>query len=296
MSSRFNIHAMQGHRAVGGAFAPTAFQPSLFKARADEELLTPFSFKDFLGVSSVALADRQGVLNGDMLAIRVQLSPGDVLYVPGAPCQYVYIVESGLLQCVRQYGRAVVGGGAAAVSYVGSKDMIGLHELLEQRQDEVVAVSHASLLALPIAEVRAIEGASALMAESLSRHVSAALKRNWRMVYVLRELSAGPRILMALANLIHLAYPGRQGESCDGPVKVHLDLSMFRAWVGLPVRDLMSCLAQLKSDKVLNYVESRIVELNPRLLLSLSGKAKGVRADKPAVELIRSGLEQHEPE
>jgi CRP-like cAMP-binding protein len=203
-----------------------------------------------------------------MLAVRLELSPGDVLYSQGSASQYAYIMESGLLQCHTQRDGL---GLPDAVSYAGPREWVGLYGALDRHQESVHAVVKTSLLAFHVGQLRHLSASSPRMAELLASRSSTALKRNGCIADGLRHLPADARTVGGLSHLLGLIDPKIEAVQGHSTMHAVLDMAVLGHWLGLSWSDLLECLTKLQGHGALTMDARNIVDVSPQLLFSASG-------------------------
>ena len=252
--------------------------------RSGSELISSFRLTQFLGGSSALLREDSDVSDDTMVGVRLKLSPGDALYKQGSSSPYVYVLESGLVQRHNQLDGS---GLSDTVTYAGPREWIGLHDQLGWRQESIDAATHASLLAFPAKDIRALSASSPIITELLARRTSMALKRAWRIGYSLRDLPPCTRTVVGLAYLVRLFDSKIEADQHDSTMSVVLGVAMLGPWLGLSLSDLCQCLGLLQRFGALGYEGTHIIELSPQVLFNashaMSSMSKGQYEDKPGV-------------
>ncbi|MDO9237032.1 MAG: Crp/Fnr family transcriptional regulator [Aquabacterium sp.] len=284
MSTLLNSRPIKSDRPFEGKQTPL-FSERLSYAKNQHEgsvLITRSDLSDYLGGGGL-FRNTDDVTTDKIVGTRLVLMPGDVLYVKGSMCHYVYIIESGLLEFTHQLETDV--GKIETVSYTGTGEWVGWPNRSERRQETVQAVARTCLLALPIDDLRALELSSLGLAELLARPGSLALKRNWRIAYYLRDLPAYTRTVVALTHLVDLACASRRADMVDTNIRVHLSVATLSRWIGLDVPSLMSVLLKLQRYGALVLKDDSIAQLMPQLLISTCDRsgldASGCRKPVP---------------
>jgi CRP-like cAMP-binding protein len=239
--------------------------PPLAQAEVPD-VLTASQLSQRLGGPHALMADGVTELKDGVVAVHLSLRPGDMLYTQGSHSHYAYILESGVMQCSRAQDNGTPVWGT--MRYAGTGDWIGLYDRPARRPESTCAVTHASLLALPVNDLRDMAASSSIMAELIARSSSMALKRDWRVAYRLRDLPSYTRAVMGLVYLMHLADP--TGSRTDGAstMTVQLDSALFGQWLGLLSDDLTQCLTKLQRYGALKTQNGSIVALMPHVLNS----------------------------
>lgn len=235
--------------------------------RAGAELISSVHLLHFLGGTSAPSQAAADGADDAMTGVRLTLSPGDALYAQGSPGMYVYLLESGLVQC-RRHGDGL--GMPDAVSYAGPGEWIGLYDHQGLRRESVDAATHTSLLALPCSELHALSASSPMIDELLARRSSMALKRDWRVAYSLRDLPPCARTLSSLIHLVRLIDPKMETNPNDVSLRVSLDVAMLGQWLGLPLSKVRQCVMHLQSCGALDGDDTRIKVLMPGVLFRTS--------------------------
>jgi len=196
-----------------------------------------------------------------LMAVTLDLEPGDTLYTKGTVARYAYIVESGLLQCQepRQIGQDL----PSLVHFASVGDLLGVYEHATRRPESVEAVTASQLIALPLDGLHHMQAAWPVLDELVSRQLSVAMKRNWRVAYSLRDLAPWPRTISALLHLNDMVHKGK-GATLD---VMNLDIGVLSDWLSLPIGELKTCLAQLESMNVIEVKAQQIVLLRSQALL-----------------------------
>lgn len=226
-------------------------------------LLTINQLTQFLGGLGMAAYEVHDALE----TIRLELMPGDELYACGTVARYAYIVESGLVQCVvprRGDGHDLAG----SVGFASAGELVGLYDQQERRTESVSMVTRGSLLALPLDELKHTQASSPQLGELIARRMCLAMKRDWRIVYRLRDLPPDQRTAAGLAHLVYLAAPdGLKGADAQ-TLPVDLSVAVLRRWLGLSVDEVVGCLDQLQHDLAISLKGGRIVAVMPQGILS----------------------------
>jgi len=259
------IHSFQARGVPGAGSDGHRWHPA--QRQCDTELISSAQLIQFLGGHGALTVGDSGGAHDAMMGVKLALSPGDVLYKQGSDSPYVYVLESGLVQCLSQQPGL---GLPETVSHAGAKEWLGLYDQPHRRQETVRAVTHTSLLALPMKALNALRASSPLIAELHARRTSMALKRDWRTVYRLRDLPAYTRTVMGLVYLVSLADPERASDQNAPSMEVVLDMGTLAHWLGLPLAELGHCLMQLQRYGALSIDLTRIIDLSPQVLFSVS--------------------------
>lgn len=262
-----NHHTNQPPHARWGEDHERSPQSSLWQSAPQAlpngmELLTLNQLSRFLGGLGIAAGDLHGALE----ATRLELMPGDELYAQGTVARYAYIVESGLVQCVGHQGDG--GDFPGLVGFACAGELVGLYDQQERRSESVSMVTRGTLLALPLDGLKYTQGASPQLAELIARRLCLATKRDWRIVYRLRDLPPDRRAVAGLAHLVYLAAPDGQPTGGGGAMQIDLRVAVLRRWLGLSLNELMDRLEALEHDAALVLKGDRVVALMPQKILS----------------------------
>jgi CRP-like cAMP-binding protein len=270
MSTLTTQDALAHRVGVGaGLTGPHAYQLPWEQGRSSPqaEWLSSHQLLQWLDGSLTAIYGAADCANGTIMAVRLFLSPGDVLYAQGSPSAYVYMLESGLVQC-RSHSQGLDGPDAA--SYVGASEWTGLFNEHGLHLESVEAVAHSSLLALPIGELVALSASSPPIAELLSRCQGLALARDGRLASSLRDLSPYTRTVVGLIHLVHMIDPQLEAGQHESRIWVALNVSMLAHWLGLGLSQVHQYLWQLQRVGALRCNEARIMDVFPQGLFSVS--------------------------
>lgn len=209
---------------------------------------------------------------------ELQLQPGDALFAEGSLAAYAYLVKSGILEGMGQRDTGL--GLPGTISYACEGDFIGLYEQQARRPEGVRAVTHATLLALPLDDLHRAQKSSPMLAEMVARRSSVAMKRNWHIAYQLRDMLPQARTITGLAYLLRLATPAGQGcPTAPSLTPVALGLEGLSRWLGLPMAMLSQQLQWLAQHEILTFKGDCITSLSYQLLKAKPG-ALGEYSDK----------------
>lgn len=215
---------------------------------------------------------------GVVALTRIELEPGDVLYMEGSKVTYAYVVESGLIQGVR---RQHIGDRAPdAVSFAAAHNVLGLDGMAQRRSETASAVTRTTLLAVSVEGLSAMAQHSALLSELIARPMGQALMRDWRTVYRLRDLPPYARTVAGLSHLINLlTLKGDEAESL-AVLSTSIDVTALCRWLGEGAEELQKCLAQLQRYGALSLRNGRIDTLVPGVLLHIFSALRPWRKDE----------------
>jgi len=220
----------------------------------------------------------------DVLGVRMDLSPGDVLYARGAFSHYVYVLKSGLMQC---QGPSDGLGRPVTVSVVGAGDWIGLCDGTGRHQETVHAAAHTSLLAFARNELCSMSASSPLIASLLARRISLSHARDGQAIRCLPGLPHYARTVVGLINLAYQLDPRLSADQHALTVRVSLDVAMLAQWLGLPLGELQRCLQKLQRLGALCCDHRCIHDLAPQALFKASRtmdfSSSGEDTDQPTV-------------
>jgi CRP-like cAMP-binding protein len=270
MSTHITQDAPAHRVGVGAGLAgPHGYQGPWEQGLSSPQAEWPSSHQllQWLDGSLTAIDGAADGANGTIMAVRLYLSPGDVLYAQGSPSAYVYMLESGLVQC-RSHSQGF--GGPDAASYVGASEWTGLFGGHGLHLESVEAAAHTSLLALPIGELVALSASSPPTAALLSRCRSLALTRDGRMASSLRDLSPYARTVVGLIHLVHMIDPQPEAGQHESRIWVALDVAMLAHWLGLGLSQVQPYLWQLQRVGALRCNEARIMDVFPQGLFNAS--------------------------
>jgi CRP-like cAMP-binding protein len=213
--------------------------------------------------------DRAPNLEGDdnLLQLgRLDLMPGDTLYAQGTWSSYIYIVESGLMQCLAQQddGLALPGN----VCFVGSGGLLGHYDQSSRRQESAQAVTRTRLLGMPLTDLLRMEDQAPVLAELITRRLSQSLMDGWRTAYRLRDLPPSSRTLAGLGHLARQNTPRGEVHPLASTMPMQLDMAVLAHWLCLPPAELHTYLSQLESAQVLTLKGGRITSLKPQAILN----------------------------
>ncbi|MES2088626.1 MAG: hypothetical protein V4532_01390 [Pseudomonadota bacterium] len=227
-------------------------------------LLTITQLTQFLGGLGMAAYEAHDALE----TIRLELMPGDELYACGTVARYAYIVESGLVQCVGpRYGDGHDLPGS--VGFASAGELVGLYDQQERRSESVSMVTRGTLLALPLDELKHTQASSPQLDELIARRMCLAMKRDWRIVYRLRDLPPDKRTAAGLAHLVYLAAPEGLKGADEQTLPTDLSMAVLRRWLGLSENELVACLDQLQHDAAISLKGDRIVAVKPQGILNV---------------------------
>lgn len=255
--------------------APT---PVLAGSSHQVDLVTASQLAQFLGASTDALPAEIADTDVDLLGVQLDLGPGDVLYRQGCISHYVYILQSGLVQCHSQHGGL---GLPMAISYAGAQQWVGLHDRAGRRQESVEAAVQTSLLAFPVSELRTLATTSPLMAELLAQRINLAQARDQRMLGSLRALQPEARTAAGLAQLARLMSPHPEAEPPDALIQASISIDLLSDWLGLSVRELIHSLLHLHHAGAVSIDATHITELSPRALFREPSVARFMAEQAP---------------
>lgn len=258
--------------------------PAKHRRSCPTELIAASQLARFLGGESGVPHADLGDSQEAMLGVRLDLDPGDGLFMQGSVGHYAYVIESGLIQCHRQHDGL---GLPLTVTYVGQQEWIGLHDFVGRREESANAVARTSLLALPVSELHALSASSPEMTELLAGQISSALKRDLRVFSGLCDLPPDLRTVVGLVYLASLIDPQFEKNHSDAPMKVVIDVEMLGYWLGVPSCDLHQHLLKLQGDGGLCLDERHITGLWPQGLvnafLAMRHPSQGRHVDEPAL-------------
>ena len=221
------------------------------------------SVVDCLGACLRGGAMCQDVL--DLHAVEQELQPGDVLFAQSSVGHYAYVVQRGLLQ--RVHADDIQGAHDAApgltVQFAGVGDLVGMCRPRDRRNETVTAVTPTRLLAIEVNALQGFDSASSSDALAISRLRSAALKRDWRIAYQLRDLNDHARVVAGLAYLVRSSNRDLPGGLTADSVPVHLDVSLLSQWLGLPQAATSDALDALVARGALKRGGSRVTSWVP---------------------------------
>jgi CRP-like cAMP-binding protein len=262
------LHALQPARPSRGRERTSPSAPAM---------ITQVELRRILGGPQTLPEGFNEGIEGELPLTRLDLEPGDVLYTEGSKAAYAYIVESGLMQCARHV--AEVERAASAISYSAARDMLGVQGLPSLHGETATAVTRASLLALPVHDLRDMVRRSALLSELIARPMGQALLRDWRTAYSLRDLPPYARTVAGLSHLVRLAVPQGDAPESGARLAVSIETTALRRWLGLSEQELEKCLAQLARYGALSQHKARIDMLAPDVLLKVSSALRPWRKE-----------------
>jgi|GEM_PF-5600663 len=268
MSPQLN-HDTSGHEPNAERRDPPASERTHTPASAlsppQVDLVTASQLAQFLGAPTEALPAEIGDTHEALLGVRLDLAPGDTLYRQGCISHYVYVLQSGLVQCHSQHGGL---GLPMTISYAGAQQWVGLHDRAGRRQESVEAAVQTSLLAFPVSELRTLGSTSPQMAELLAQRISLAQARDQRILSGLRALHPEARAAAGLAQLARLMTPQPDGERPGALVRSSISIDLLSDWLGLSVRELILSLMPLHHAGAVCIDATHITALSPRALSS----------------------------
>lgn len=231
--------------------------------------------------------DGYRVLDEQVLPLtRVHLMPGDVLYAAGSPANYGYIVERGVLQCVRQTSPDA----GDAVRHVAAGGLLGVGGFARARHETVRAITEVSLLAMPMDVLQQLESESPLMRELMARPLGQGLMQDWRMVYRLRDLPPYARTVAGLGYILDLIGQFDPGADDESSVPVAIEIANLACWLGLSENALTACLRQLYRYDAMQWRDGFVRALVPQVLRQVGGALRSWQAPRAETQSRRQGV------
>ena len=248
------------------------------------ELIEGARLVALLGSSNELCRADQAWARHALLGVRMDLSPGDVLYARGAVSHYVYVLTSGLMQCHVQSDGL---DRPATVSVVRAGDWIGLCDITGRHQESVHAAAHTSLLAFSRSELSAMSASSPLIVSLLARRVSLTHAKEGQVSRCPPGLPPYACTVVGLINLVYQLDPRVAADHQSLTMRVSLDVAMLSQWLGLPLGELQRCLHKLQLLGALCWDDNCIHDLAPQALFKASRTMDFVfpseEADQPLV-------------
>lgn len=262
--------ALFRHSYPGGYFAPgraAILQPP---AKSNRFITRQISISGLLAALGLDTSDSTCDAAGSLSCDEIQLDAGAILYEPGKHGEHAFVILSGVV--ARQQASESQSGVRCAPSSIalsGAKEMIGLHLGSDLRPENATAVTKAILLALPIKALQALVPSSTLINDLLMRTAGAALLRDWRVSYRLRDLPAFARTVAALSYLANLAEFRPAMTGSDGTIALSMPVTNLATWLALDVTALQTELKRLERYGVVSTFEEAIRWLDPIKLETL---------------------------
>lgn len=201
---------------------------------------------------------------------EIRLDAGASLYEQGQHVGQAFILLEGILarqQVCNAKSTAVQGPSPIALS--GKKELIGLHLGLSRRPERAWAVTKATVLALSIKALQALVPSSTLINDLLMRTAGAALFRDWRVAYRLRDLPAFARTVAGLSHIASLTGLKPVVAQADGTISLTLPLPSLASWLAMDMEALCVQIKRLKRYGVVSTYANDIVWLDPLKLEAL---------------------------
>lgn len=201
---------------------------------------------------------------------EVRLDAGAILYEQGQRVGQAFVILDGIL--ARQQMCNVKSGamqGPSPIALSGEKELIGLHLGLHRRPEGVKAVTKATVLALSIKALQALAPSSTLINDLLMRTAGAALLRDWRVAYRLRDLPPFARAVAGLSHLANLAGFKPMVARADGTIALTLPLPNLASWLAMDMDTLCTQLKRLGRYGVVSTSNDAVEWLDPIKLEAL---------------------------
>lgn len=183
----------------------------------------------------------------------LHLDAGATVYEQGQHCGQAFVILNGVLERHHATGsraQSMLGPGSVALS--GARELLGLHVSLHGRPDTAVAVTKARVLAIPLRDLKALSPATTLINDLLMRTAGAALMRDWRVAYRLRDLPAFARTVAGLSHLAKLAEFKPQDLESDGTTSWLISEPHLASWLALDSEVLHAQLQKLERYGVMS--------------------------------------------
>lgn len=200
----------------------------------------------------------------------LHLDAGAKVYEQGQHCGQAFVILNGVLErhhAIGSRAQSMLGPGPVALS--GARELLGLHFNLQGRPDTAVAVTKATVLAIPLRDLKALSPATMLINDLLMRTAGAALMRDWRVAYRLRDLPAFARTVAGLSHLTRLAEFKPQDLESDGTTAWSISESHLASWLALDSEVLHAQLQKLERYGVMSLKANGPRWLDPIKLDSL---------------------------
>lgn len=216
-------------------------------------------------------------------ARRLRLAPGDRLYSHDDAPKHIFLIETGVFQRSRMALAdmpRVQASHPEVIAFCGAGELLGLHLRKATRQESASAITASTVLALAIDSIERIPDGSGLLSDMLVRPVSAALIRDWRLAYRLRDLAPAERTLEGLSHVADLA--GTPLRDCrDGQaLEVALPVEVLAAWLGLGAAVLGQALDSLVRRGIIVMRDGQITRID---MFAVRGRPCPTIADMFAV-------------
>jgi CRP-like cAMP-binding protein len=259
----------QVHQNYATAAQPTrtrAQRATILETPAEERQIIPreIGIHDLLTFLGLGDCDVACETEHKLPCEEIQLNAGVSLYEQGHHVRQAFVILDGVFaRQQKSNAKSAAMPGPSPIALSGERELIGLHIGLTQRPESVTAVTKATVLALSIKALQTMVPSSTVAHDLLMRTAGAALFRDWRVAYRLRDLPAFARTVAGLSHLASLAGVKPLASRADGTIALTLPLPCLSAWLDMDMEALCTQLKHLARCGVVSTSTNAIEWLDP---------------------------------
>lgn len=222
-------------------------------SKDDRGILRDISVRDLLSLLGLGTCETSSDTEHRLLCEEVRLEAGSSLYEQGQRDEQAFVVLDGVLARQQTSGaKSNALHDPASIALSGEKELIGLHPGVNGRPESATAITKAAALSFSIKAVQSMDSSPTSINDLLMRKAGAALFRDWRVSYRLRDLPAFARTVSGLSYLASLADFKLMMAQAEGIIAMAMPMSILASWLALDKDVLRAQINRLACDGVVS--------------------------------------------